>query len=208
MKPEVISKVFSIFKELNPNPVSELNYNNSFELLCAVVLSAQTTDAAVNKVTPILFKKAPSPLIMSQLKPKDIAPIISTIGLYRSKAEYLVGLSTKLVTEFNSEVPSTEKDLVSLPGVGIKTARVILNIIFNKPLIAVDTHIFRVAKRMDMCRAKTPNEMSDRLAKIIPKIFLKDAHHHLILHGRYICTAKRPKCDICPIAYLCPKRGI
>lgn len=208
MKKEIINKVFSIFRELNPNPRPELCFNNGFELLCAVVLSAQTTDAAVNRVTPKLFAIASTPELMMCLDRNELEGIISSIGLYRAKAGYLIGLSKKLVSEFNSVVPATEKELVSLPGVGLKTARVVLNTLYGKQVVAVDTHIFRVAKRLDLCRAKSPDLMSDRLVKLIPLEFLKDAHHHLILHGRYICVAQRPKCESCPVAAYCPKRGV
>lgn len=203
MKKDDIKEVFRIFTALNPNPTSELHYKNSFELLCAVTISAQTTDAAVNKVTPKLFSLAPTPKAMVLLGEEEIAKIISSIGLYRSKAKYLVGLSQGLIDNFNGEIPKTEKELTSLPGVGVKTARVVLNTIFDKKVIAVDTHIFRVAKRLDLSRAQEPNKMSDRLAKIIPEEYLKNAHHHLILHGRYICKAQKPLCDKCPISKYC-----
>ncbi len=203
MKNEEISKIFTIFTSLSPNPTSELKYSSPFELLCAVVLSAQTTDLAVNKVTVNLFKIANTPSKMANLSIEEISAVISSIGLYRVKAKYLKELSQKLITNFNGEVPQNEKDLTSLPGVGIKTARVILNTIFDKKVIAVDTHIFRVAKRLDLSRAKTPDAMSDRLAKIIPQEFLKNAHHHLILHGRYICKAQKPLCPKCPISEYC-----
>lgn len=203
MKKEDIYKVFEIFTNNNPNPTTELNYSNPFELLVAVVLSAQTTDVAVNKVTPLLFAKANNPFEMTKLSIDEISKMISSIGLYRVKAKYIKELSEQLVNNFYGEIPSEEKDLTSLSGVGVKTARVVLNTLFNKNVIAVDTHIFRVAKRIGLSKAKTPEIMSDKLVKIIPKEFLKDAHHHLILHGRYVCKAKNPLCEQCVISQYC-----
>lgn len=203
MKKEDIYKVFEIFTNNNPNPTTELNYSNPFELLVAVVLSAQTTDVAVNKVTPLLFAKANNPFEMTKLSIDEISKMISSIGLYRVKAKYIKELSEQLVNNFFGEIPSEEKDLTSLSGVGVKTARVVLNTLFNKNVIAVDTHIFRVAKRIGLSKAKTPEIMSDKLVKIIPKEFLKDAHHHLILHGRYVCKAKNPLCEQCVISQYC-----
>jgi endonuclease-3 len=203
MKKEDIYKVFEIFTNNNPNPTTELNYSNPFELLVAVVLSAQTTHVAVNKVTPLLFAKANNPFEMTKLSIDEISKMISSIGLYRVKAKYIKELSEQLVNNFYGEIPSEEKDLTSLSGVGVKTARVVLNTLFNKNVIAVDTHIFRVAKRIGLSKAKTPEIMSDKLVKIIPKEFLKDAHHHLILHGRYVCKAKNPLCEQCVISQYC-----
>jgi endonuclease-3 len=203
MKKEDIYKVFEIFTNNNPNPTTELNYSNPFELLVAVVLSAQTTDVSVNKVTPLLFAKANNPFEMTKLSIDEISKMISSIGLYRVKAKYIKELSEQLVNNFYGEIPSEEKDLTSLSGVGVKTARVVLNTLFNKNVIAVDTHIFRVAKRIGLSKAKTPEIMSDKLVKIIPKEFLKDAHHHLILHGRYVCKAKNPLCEQCVISQYC-----
>lgn len=198
-----ITELFEIFESVRSNPRSELVYHNSFELLCAVVLSAQATDASVNKVTPVLFASAPDPQTMARMETAAIEELISSIGLYRAKAGYLKGLSEKLVSDFGGEVPQSENELVSLPGVGLKTARVVLNVAFGRPTIAVDTHIFRVADRIGLSHAKTPNQMSDVLAKRIPERFLKNAHHHLILHGRYVCRAQRPKCHECPVTHLC-----
>ena len=198
-----ITELFETFESLNDNPKSELNYRNAFELLCAVVLSAQATDVSVNRVTPELFRRAPDPLTMSKMPVGEIEKIISSIGLHRAKAGYLSGLSAKLVSDFNSEVPQTEEELTSLPGVGLKTARVVLNVAFGRKTIAVDTHIFRVADRIGLSHADTPDRMSDVLARRIPSRFLKNAHHHLILHGRYICRAHNPKCEICPVSSLC-----
>jgi endonuclease-3 len=203
MKKEDIYKVFEIFTNNNPNPTTELNYSNPFELLVAVVLSAQTTDVAVNKVTPLLFAKANNPFEMTKLSIDEISKMISSIGLYRVKAKYIKELSEQLVNNFYGEIPSEEKDLTSLSGVGVKTARVVLNTLFNKNVIAVDTHILRVAQRIGLSKAKTPEIMSDKLVKIIPKEFLKDAHHHLILHGRYVCKAKNPLCEQCVISQYC-----
>lgn len=198
-----ITELFEIFESINDSPKSELKYRNAFELLCAVVLSAQATDASVNRVTPELFRLAPDSEAMSKLPVEEIERIISSIGLYRAKARYLSGLARKLVSDFGGEVPMTESELTSLPGVGIKTARVVMNVAFGMNTIAVDTHIFRVADRIGLSHANTPDLMSDVLARRIPSRFLKNAHHHLILHGRYVCTARKPKCDICPVSSLC-----
>lgn len=195
--------IFTLLKKNTPNPTTELIYHSSFELLISVILSAQTTDIAVNKVTKKLFNIANTPLLLSNLKVDKIEKLINAIGLYKNKAKNINATSSILLEKFNGEVPSTREELESLPGVGRKTANVILNTLFKKPVIAVDTHIFRLANRINIAPAKTPLSVEKRLTKLIPNEFLNDAHHLLILHGRYICKAIKPQCSECVINNLC-----
>ena len=195
-----------IFKRLqaqNPHPTTELIYHTPFELLIAVILSAQATDISVNKATSILFKVANTPKSILALGPKKLKQYIQTIGLYNTKATNILKTCEKLIREFNSEVPNTREALESLPGVGRKTANVILNTAFNQHTLAVDTHIFRVANRLGLAKGKNPLEVEQQLLKAIPAEFLKDAHHWLILHGRYVCVARKPKCAECILCDLC-----
>ncbi|NDH09172.1 MAG: endonuclease III [Gammaproteobacteria bacterium] len=205
---ERVSEIFKRWQHANQDPTTELNYHNDFELLCAVILSAQSTDKAVNLVTPKLFKLGPTPEKMSQLTVEDISNCINRLGLHQAKARYLLEMSQALVAHFNAQVPDTREALESLAGVGRKTANVVLNTAFAHAVIAVDTHIFRVAKRLGFSKGKTPRAVEDDLMRIIPKIYLKDAHHWMILHGRYTCQAKKPKCQACIIHELCPSRDI
>lgn len=198
-----LKAIMAEFVRLNPHPKPALNFTNAFELLTAVVLSAQTTDAQVNKVTPALFKAAPTPQLMAQLTEDEIRSYIDVLGLGAIKAKRLKTMAEQLVTKFKGQVPSKEQDLVSLPGVGVKTARVILNIIFKVPCVAVDTHVFRVTQRLELCAGRTPEAVSDLLPQIIPPEYLLDAHHHLLLHGRHVCTARKPHCKECPVASWC-----
>ncbi|MBT6355854.1 MAG: endonuclease III [Nitrosomonadales bacterium] len=195
--------IFTLLKKNTPNPTTELIYHSSFELLISVILSAQTTDIAVNKVTKKLFNIANTPLLLSNLKVDKIEKLINAIGLYKNKAKNIKATSSILLEKFNGEVPSTRDELESLPGVGRKTANVILNTLFKKPVIAVDTHIFRLANRINIAPAKTPLTVEKRLTKLIPNEFLNDAHHLLILHGRYVCKAIKPQCSECVINNLC-----
>ena len=194
---------FQTLSEHITNPTTELNYRNEFELLIAVILSAQATDVSVNKATPKLFQVAPTPDKMAALGEDGIVPYIQSIGLYRSKARHIVACCTALVEKFNGKVPNNRKDLESLAGVGRKTANVVLNTAFNKATIAVDTHIFRVANRTGIARGKTVLAVEEALLKNTPKAFLKDAHHLLILHGRYTCKARKPLCNQCVVKDLC-----
>lgn len=198
-----IKQIFNRFKLSNPNPTTELNYSNEFELLIAVILSAQATDKMVNKVTKELFLIANTPEQMLKLNEDNLRQLIKSIGLFRTKASNIIKTCEILVNKFNSKVPVTLENLISLPGVGRKTANVILNTLCGQPTIAVDTHVFRVANRLGLVNAKTPLAAELELVKIIPKEFLLNAHHWLVLHGRYICTASKPKCDNCLIADLC-----
>lgn len=203
--PKTRFELMSLLQEQNPNPKSELNYRNSFELLCAVVLSAQSTDVAVNKATPALFAVAPDAKSMAALGPEGIAPYIQSIGLWKNKAKHLAALAQMLNDEFDGVVPDNYDDLVKLPGVGSKTAKVVLNVAFGQPFIAVDTHVFRVCNRTGLCLGKTPAEVEARLPELIDPRFIQDAHHYLLLHGRYVCTAKKyaDHCINCVIAKQC-----
>jgi len=196
-------EIFNALKKEINNPTTELIFKNPFELLIAVILSAQTTDIQVNKVTDKLFKVAPTPEDLAKLSLTSIESIINKIGLYKNKAKNIQQTSQILINEFSSQVPRKREDLERLPGVGRKTANVILNTIFNEPVIAVDTHIFRLANRINLGQGKTPLEVEKKLTKTTPKEFLKDAHHLLILHGRYTCKAQKPNCLSCCINHLC-----
>ncbi len=196
-------EIFKRLSECIPNPTTELNYTSPFELLIAVILSAQATDKGVNKATEKLFKTANTPEKILALGEKGLKEHIKTIGLYNTKAKNIIQTCKILQAHYNGEIPRTRKELEALPGVGRKTANVILNTAFGEPVIAVDTHIFRVANRTKLAPGKTVREVEDKLMKATPKKYLKDAHHLLILHGRYTCTARKPKCGQCCIYDLC-----
>lgn len=196
-------KIFNALKNQIKEPKTELIYKNSFELLIAVILSAQTTDIQVNRVTKKLFKIAPDPGSLSELSLDNIESLINSIGLYKNKAKNIQHTSKLLITKYNSNVPQSRKELETLPGVGRKTANVILNTIFNQPVIAVDTHIFRLANRINLAKGKTPLEVEKKLTRFTPDEFLIDAHHLLILHGRYVCKAQKPDCSSCCIYDFC-----
>ena len=196
-------EIFRRLREHNPNPTTELNYRNEFELLIAVILSAQATDVGVNKATKKLFEDAPTPQAMLELGVEGLKQYIKTIGLYNSKAENIIKTCRILVEKYNGQVPRTREELEALPGVGRKTANVVLNTAFGEPTIAVDTHIFRVCNRTGIARGKNPLEVEKRLERVVPDEFKKDAHHWLILHGRYTCVARKPRCGSCIIEDLC-----
>lgn len=198
--------IFRRFRAANPEPKGELRYKNPFTLLVAVVLSAQATDAGVNKATPALFAAADTPEKMAALGETGLKKFIKTIGLFNSKAKNIAALSKILTEKFGGRVPHDREALESLPGVGRKTANVVLNTAFGEPTIAVDTHVFRVANRTRLAPGKTPHEVEEKLLKIIPQKYLHHAHHWLILHGRYICTARKPDCPRCLIHDLCEFR--
>ncbi|MGQ0443897.1 MAG: endonuclease III [Beijerinckiaceae bacterium] len=198
-----VAEIFRRFEAANPHPKGELDFVNAFTLLVAVVLSAQATDVSVNKATRALFALAGSPAKMAALDEEKLQDMIKTIGLYRTKAKNVIALSRRLVQEFGGEVPHSREALETLPGVGRKTANVVMNIAFGAPLIAIDTHIFRLANRVPLAIGKTPLEVERGLEKIIPAAFKRHAHHWLILHGRYICKARRPDCERCLISDLC-----
>lgn len=206
MNPAKRIAIYSRLREQNPHPATELEYGSPFQLLIAVILSAQATDVGVNKATAKLFPAAPDAQAILDLGLEGLKRYIRTIGLYNSKAENIVKTCRILVDRHGGEVPRSREELEALPGVGRKTANVILNTAFGEPVIAVDTHIFRVANRTGIAPGKTPREVEMRLTKLTPKEFRKDAHHWLILHGRYVCKARRPDCPACVIADLCEYR--
>ncbi len=196
-------EVFSRWQAQNPSPASELDYVNAFTLLVAVVLSAQTTDKGVNKATGPLFKIADTPEKMLALGEEGLIPYIRTIGLYKNKAKHVMGLSKKLIEDFGSEVPDNRDALMTLPGVGRKTANVVLNVVFHKPTMPVDTHLLRVSPKIGLAEGNTPETVEKSLLERIPTEFLPNAHHWILLHGRYVCTARNPKCAECVISDLC-----
>lgn len=202
-----MKEAFSRWKKQNPKPASELDYINSFTLLVAVVLSAQTTDKGVNKATGPLFKIADTPEKMLALGEEKLISYIKTIGLYKNKAKHVMGLSQKLIDDFGGEVPGTREELMTLPGVGRKTANVVLNVIFHQPTMPVDTHLLRIAPKIGLAEGNTPETVEKSLLERIPPEFLHDAHHWILLHGRYVCTARAPKCDECIISDLCKHNG-
>jgi endonuclease-3 len=202
-----IKEAFRRFRAANPEPKTELEHLNPFTLLVAVVLSAQATDAGVNKATPALFAAADTPGKMIALGEARVRDLIKTIGLYRTKAKNVIGLSEKLVAEHGGKVPRSREALEALPGVGRKTANVVLNVAFGEPTIAVDTHIFRVGNRTGLATGKTPLEVEQKLEQVVPAEFKRHAHHWLILHGRYTCVARKPLCEKCIIADLCKWPG-
>ncbi len=199
-----IDEVFRLFRFHNPKPTTELIYTNTYTLLVAVVLSAQATDKGVNLATRTLFRVADTPQKMLNLGEEKVKNHIKTIGLFNTKAKNVMALSRVLVERYQSQVPTTRDELEALPGVGRKTANVILNTAFGKPTLAVDTHVFRVSKRLGLADATTPEKVEKQLYDVIPHEFLHDAHHWLILHGRYTCTAKKPKCKDCFLQDICP----
>jgi endonuclease-3 len=200
---ERVEQIFSVLAKANPSPATELVYSTSFELLIAVVLSAQATDISVNKATEILFAVANTPQQILDLGLERLQYYIKTIGLYRNKAKHIIGLCNQLLTQYNGEVPSNFEDLTSLSGVGRKTANVILNNLHGEPRIAVDTHVFRVSNRLGIATGKTTLQVETKLDKVVPHKFKPYAHHWLILHGRYVCKARKPDCMNCAIHEYC-----
>ena len=207
MNPQKRHEIFRRFREANPNPQTELEYRNPFELLVAVVLSAQATDKSVNVATRELFRHARTPAAVLALGATGLERYIKTIGLYRTKAKNLIATCRLLIDEHEGEVPHTREALEKLPGVGRKTANVVLNVAFGQPTIAVDTHIFRVSNRTHIAPGKDPLEVEQRLLKFVPEEFKLHAHHWLILHGRYVCIARKPQCPSCAIRDLCEYTG-
>ena len=207
MNPAKRRQIFERFRAANPHPKTELAYRTPFELLVAVVLSAQATDKSVNLATAKLFPVANTPAKMVELGEARLMEYIKTIGLFRTKAKNVIQLSCLLLEKFKGEIPRNREELESLPGVGRKTANVVLNTAFGEPTMAVDTHIFRVANRTGLGPGKDPLEVEQKLLKFTPPEFLQDAHHWLILHGRYVCVARKPKCPECTIRDLCDYRN-
>jgi endonuclease-3 len=203
MNTEKRTAIYSKLRELDPNPDTELHYDSPFELLVAVILSAQATDVSVNKATDKLYPVAHTPESILALGVNGLKPYIKTIGLFNNKAENIIKTCRILIDEHHGEVPTSRDELEKLPGVGRKTANVILNTAFGEPTIAVDTHIFRVSNRTGIAKGKTPLEVEKRLVRMTPDEFKKDAHHWLILHGRYVCKARKPLCGECAIMVWC-----
>ena len=200
---ERYESILQYFKQANPNPTTELNFTNAFETLVAVILSAQCTDKRVNMVTPALFEAYPTPEAMAAATPEDLLRYISSVSYSNNKARHLQAMAAMLVDEFHSEVPSTMEELTRLPGVGRKTANVIMGVVFHKAAIAVDTHVFRVANRTGLANGKTPLEVEKALTRHIPEEDRYNAHHWLLLHGRYVCKALKPDCMNCGIKDSC-----
>ena len=207
MNQHIRTEMFKRWREANPHPTTELQFSTPFELLIAVLLSAQATDAGVNKATAKPFPVANTPQAMLDLGLEGIMQYTRTIGLYKTKSKHIIETCKILVQQYGGEIPSTREELEALPGVGRKTANVVLNTAFRQPVMAVDTHIFRVANRTKLAPGKNVREVEDKLMKFIPKEFLLDAHHWLILHGRYTCKAQKPQCSKCLIYDLCEYEG-
>jgi endonuclease III len=206
MNKKKVAAIFARLKSLNPKPTTELEYSTPFELLVAVILSAQATDKSVNLATRVLFKHANTPQAIFKLGVGGLSEYIKTIGLYNSKSKNVIEMCRSLLEQHGGAVPQEREALEALPGVGRKTANVILNTAFGQPTIAVDTHIFRVANRTGLAPGENVREVEDHLLKVVPPEYLHDAHHWLILHGRYTCVARKPKCPECPILQLCEFR--
>src|SRR5574343_535204 len=207
MKRPDIAQFFARLQAHNPAPTTELNFGSPFQLLIAVLLSAQATDVSVNKATATLFRDAPTPSAMLGLGEAGVAEYIKTIGLYRTKAKHVIATCARLLELHDGEVPRQREALEALPGVGRKTANVVLNTAFGEPTIAVDTHIFRLGNRTGLAPGKTPLAVELKLLKVVPAAYLRDAHHWLILHGRYVCRARKPDCAACIVADLCQFKG-
>jgi endonuclease-3 len=203
MNRKKVKAIFERLKAANPKPTTELEHRTPFELLVAVILSAQATDKSVNLATRVLFKHANTPQAIVKLGVEGLSPYIRTIGLFNSKARNLVAMSQQLIDRHGGEVPESREALEALPGVGRKTANVVLNTAFGQPTIAVDTHIFRVANRTGLAPGENVRAVEDHLQKVTPDEYKHDAHHWLILHGRYVCVARKPRCPACPILELC-----
>jgi endonuclease-3 len=203
MKPKQVEQFFARLSADNPEPQTELEYVNAYTLLVAVVLSAQATDVGVNKATRRLFEEVRDPHAMVALGEEGLREHIRTIGLFNTKAKNVIALSEALIAHYGGDVPCDREALEALPGVGRKTANVVLNVAFGEETCAVDTHIFRVANRTGIAKGKTPRAVEDGLMKVIPKAYRRHAHHWLILHGRYVCKARRPECWHCPVVDLC-----
>ena len=205
--PDRVEAIFERLARVMPDPRTELNFTSPYTLVVAVALSAQATDVSVNKATDRLFKVADTPEKMLALGEEGLTPFISSIGLYRGKARNVIALSRMVLEQHGGEVPLNRADLQALPGVGRKTASVVLNELGIEPAIAVDTHVFRVSHRLALANANTPDKVEAQLHAVVPETWLPKAHHWLILHGRYTCTARKPKCSACVISDLCPARA-
>lgn len=202
-KKERYEHIINYFKTNQPIAETELHYENPFQLLIAVILSAQCTDKRINQITPELFKAFPTPQKLAEAEFDEVFYYIKSVSYPSNKSKHLIGMAQLLVKEFNNKIPETTEDLMKLPGVGRKTANVITSVVFNQPSMAVDTHVFRVSNRLGLTNSKTPLQTEHQLLEFIPEEFVAIAHHWLILHGRYTCTARSPKCAICPISNYC-----
>lgn len=202
-----IETLFERFSELNTEPLIELVYDTPYTLLVAVMLSAQATDKMVNKITPTLFSVAKTPQEMCDLGEENLKNYIKSINYFNNKAKNILSTSKLLIEKYNGQVPDCVEELITLPGIGKKSANVILNTIYGHETIAVDTHVFRVSNRIGLCQTKTPEQTEIELMKVVPKRFMRNAHHWLVLHGRYICQARKPLCEQCPVADLCLYRS-
>lgn len=191
------------FSTKQPHAETELHYNNPYQLLVAVILSAQCTDKRINQVTPALFQRFPNAKTLAEATPDIVFDYIRSVSYPNNKAKHLVGMANMLLNDFNDEVPSDIKDLQKMPGVGRKTANVIASVVYNEPAMAVDTHVFRVANRLGLTKGKTPLAVEKELVKNLPEHTIAVAHHWLILHGRYVCVARSPKCEVCELTYFC-----
>ena len=203
IKKSQVNDVLDLLEQMHPEAACALDHRNNFELIVAVALSAQTTDVSVNKVTPALFDKYPTPEALSKAEIAEVEQLIKTIGLYKNKAKNIVAMADMLVKEFDSTVPNTREELVKLPGVGRKTANVVMAEAFGEPAIAVDTHVFRVANRIGLCDEPTPEKTEQALMKVLPQDKWIRAHHLIIFHGRKICDARKPKCEDCLLSKMC-----
>src|SRR5688500_2706318 len=203
MKPADVERLFAALQSANPHPASELQYSSAFELLAAVLLSAQATDVGVNRATRHLFARAPTPQAMLELGEDALCDHIRSIGLYRTKAKHLMQTCRVLVEQHGGVVPRDRDALQALPGVGRKTASVVLNVAFGEPTMAVDTHVFRVANRTGLAPGSTPEAVEQGLLAVVPQAYAIEAHHWLILHGRYVCTARSPACRVCAVSSVC-----
>jgi endonuclease-3 len=203
LKQERYRHFVDYFSKNQPNAVTELHYNNPFQLLIAVILSAQCTDKRINQVTPALFERFPNPASLAASTPEEVFTYIRSVSYPNNKAKHLVGMAKMLVDVFHNEVPSDINELQKMPGVGRKTANVIASVVYDAPAIAVDTHVFRVANRIGLTNARTPLAVEKQLTENLPEDVRGIAHHWLILHGRYICVARSPKCEICPLTWFC-----
>ena len=204
----IAAEIFPLLSRTITNPDTELKSVNTYTLLVAVVLSAQMTDKGVNRATEALFRVADTPEKMLALGEEGLREHIKSVNLYPTKARHIIALSRRLADEFGGEVPDSREALESLPGVGRKTASVILNVAFSRPTLPVDTHLLRLAIRLGLSDKKTPRGVEDDVLRLIPERYAKDAHHLLLLHGRYVCTARKPQCESCVLAGLCPKNGV
>ncbi len=202
-KKELYKKTIEYFEQYMPNPQTELHYNTPFQLLVAVLLSAQCTDVRVNKITPILFEKYPNAYSMSKATQQEIFELIKSCSYPNNKAKYLVEVAKAITEKYNGNIPENPKEMEKLPGIGRKSANVLASIIYDKPVIAVDTHVFRVANRIGLTKSKTPLQTEKQLSEGFPKKLLPKAHHWLILHGRYICKAQKPLCEKCGLKEIC-----